>query len=71
VEVGAIVTSICLHAGNFIADVMTLYGQARPWILLQEGEATTYVSSAMSQKRNPGLLNAARRWRSWRGTSSA
>lgn len=61
VEVGAIVTSICLHAGNFIADVMTQYAQARPWILLQEGEATTYVSSAMPQKRNPGLLNATRR----------
>ena len=61
VEVGAIVTSVCLHAGNFIADVMMQYGQARPWILLQEGEATTYVSSAMPQKRNPGLLNATRR----------
>jgi argininosuccinate lyase len=61
VEVGAIVTSICLHAGHFIADVMTQYGQARPWILLQEGESTTYVSSAMPQKRNPGLLNSTRR----------
>lgn len=61
VEVGAIVTSIGLHAGHFIEDVMTQYAQARPWILLAEGEATTYVSSAMPQKRNPGLLNSTRR----------
>lgn len=61
VEVGAIVTSIALHAGSFIEDVMTQYAQARPWILLREGGGNTYVSSAMPQKRNPGLLNTTRR----------
>ena len=61
VEAGAIVTGIALHAGNFIEDVMTQYAQARPWILLQEGGGNTYVSSAMPQKRNPGLLNGTRR----------
>jgi argininosuccinate lyase len=61
VEVGAIVTSIALHAGNFVEDVMTQYAQARPWILLAEGGSNTYVSSAMPQKRNPGLLNTTRR----------
>jgi argininosuccinate lyase len=61
VEVGAVVTSIALHAGNFIEDLMTQYAQPRPWILLQEGGGNTYVSSAMPQKRNPGLLNATRR----------
>jgi argininosuccinate lyase len=61
VEVGAIVASISLHAGQFIEDVMVQYAQARPWILLAEGDATTYVSSAMPQKRNPGLLNSTRR----------
>jgi argininosuccinate lyase len=60
VEVGAIVTSIALHTGNFIEDVMTQYAQSRPWILLQEGGGNTYVSSAMPQKRNPGLLNSTR-----------
>lgn len=61
VEAGAIVTSIALHAGTFIEDVMVQYAQPRPWILLQEGSGNTYVSSAMPQKRNPGLLNATRR----------
>lgn len=60
VEAGAIVTSIALHAGHFIEDIMTQYAQPRPWILLQEGGGNTYVSSAMPQKRNPGLLNATR-----------
>ena len=61
VEAAAIVTSIALHAGSFIEDVMVQYAQPRPWILLQEGGGNTYVSSAMPQKRNPGLLNATRR----------
>ncbi|MDR6214631.1 lyase family protein [Paracidovorax wautersii] len=61
VEAGAIVMAIALHAGTFIEDVMTQYAQPRPWILLQEGGGNTYVSSAMPQKRNPGLLNSTRR----------
>lgn len=61
VEAGAIVTSIALHAGHFIEDIMTQYAQPRPWMLLAEGGANTYVSSAMPQKRNPGLLNTTRR----------
>ncbi|HEX2826263.1 MAG TPA: lyase family protein [Burkholderiales bacterium] len=60
VEVGSIVTSIALHAGSFVEDVMTQYASSRPWILLQEGGGNTYVSSAMPQKRNPGLLNNTR-----------
>ena len=61
VEAGAIVTAIALHAGSFIEDVMTQYAQARPWLLLREGGGNTYASSAMPQKRNPGLLNSTRR----------
>ena len=61
VEVGQIVVSMALRAGNFIEDTLTQYAQPRPWILLKEGEGTTYVSSAMPQKRNPGLLNDTRR----------
>ncbi|MGV2068055.1 hypothetical protein [Agrobacterium sp. 22-226-1] len=39
---------------------MTQYAQPRPWIQLQEGGGNTYVSSAMPQKRNPGILNSTR-----------
>jgi argininosuccinate lyase len=60
VEASAIVTSVALHTGSFVQDVMTQYAQSRPWILLQEGGSNTYVSSAMPQKRNPGLLNRTR-----------
>jgi argininosuccinate lyase len=60
VEVAAIVTSVGLHTGSFIQDLMTQYAQPRPWILLVEGGANTYVSSAMPQKRNPGLLISTR-----------
>jgi argininosuccinate lyase len=56
VEMGALSTSIALHVGAFIQDVMTQYAEPRPWILLKEGDGNTYVSSAMPQKRNPGLL---------------
>ncbi len=60
-EAGAVLTAIALHVGNFIEDLMTQYAQCRPWILLQEGGDNTYVSSAMPQKRNPGILNNTRR----------
>ncbi len=60
VEAASIVTSIALHTGNFVEDLMTQYAQSRPWILLREGGDNTYVSSAMPQKRNPGLLNRTR-----------
>ena len=56
VEIGALMSGIALHVGAFIEDVMQQYAQPRPWILLREGDGNTYVSSAMPQKRNPGLL---------------
>ena len=59
-EVGSIVTRIALHTGNFVEDMLTQYASPRPWINLQEGGDNTYVSSAMPQKRNPGLLNSTR-----------
>jgi len=60
VEAGFVVTNIALHLGGFIEDVMQQYAQPRPWIILQEGGDNTYVSSAMPQKRNPGILNSTR-----------
>lgn len=56
VEIGHLVTTMALHVGAFIQDVTLQYAQARPWILLREAAGNTYVSSAMPQKRNPGLL---------------
>jgi len=61
IEVGAVVASIAVHAGGFVEDIMVQYASPRPWILLREGEGSTYVSSAMPQKANPGLLNSTRR----------
>lgn len=61
VEVAAIVTSIGLHVGHFIQDVMSQYAQTRPWILLQARGSNLRVSSAMPQKQNPILLTETRR----------
>ena len=56
VEIGNLVSTMALHVGAFIQDVTLQYAQARPWLLLREAAGNTYVSSAMPQKRNPGLL---------------
>ncbi len=61
VEISGVLTGIGLHIDTFIQDLMTQYAQPRPWIILQEGGDNTYVSSAMPQKRNPGLLINTRR----------
>lgn len=60
IEFAQIQASIALHIGEMIADIMVQYAQPRPWILLSEGSGNTYVSSAMPQKRNPGLLISCR-----------
>lgn len=59
-EFTQIMQSIALHTATFIQDVMVQYAQPRPWMILAEGDDTTYVSSAMPQKRNPGLMNNTR-----------
>lgn len=59
-EISAISASIGVHVGSMINDIMVQYAQSRPWIILQEGGENTYVSSAMPQKRNPGLMNNCR-----------
>lgn len=56
VEFASIQAGIALHVGTFLQDVMVQYAQPRPWILLAEGGGNTYVSSAMPQKRNPGII---------------
>jgi argininosuccinate lyase len=62
IEIAGIVTSVGLHAGHFIQDVMSQYGQIRPWIYLASiKDINTRSSSAMPQKQNPILLTETRR----------
>lgn len=57
---GGITNCIAIHTTGFIEEIMQQYAQPRPWVLLKEGGGNTYVSSAMPQKRNPGILNSCR-----------
>jgi len=59
-EMSQIVTSMMLHVNAFLADFMVQYAQVRPWIVSVSGNGV-YKSSAMPQKRNPGLVNDCRR----------
>ncbi len=59
-EIASCLGSTAVRIGSMINDLMVQYAQPRPWILLQEGGDNTYVSSAMPQKRNPGLMNNCR-----------
>ena len=59
-EVASCLAAAAVRIGSMINDIMVQYSQPRPWILLQEGDDNTYVSSAMPQKRNPGLMNNCR-----------
>ncbi len=58
--IALLLAPIGARLGTFLNDVMVQYAQPRPWFLLKEGGANTYISSAMPQKRNPGLINNAR-----------
>lgn len=59
-EISQIVTSTMLHVNAFLADFMQQYAVPRPWIRLSDPNGV-YHSSAMPQKRNPGLVNDCRR----------
>ena len=59
-EASQIVTAVMLHVNAFLADFMIQYSQARPWLVLTSNNGV-YMSSAMPQKRNPGLINDCRR----------
>lgn len=60
IELASIMGHIGIHIGMMINSIMVQYAQPRPWIILQEGGENTYVSSAMPQKRNPGIMNTCR-----------
>ena len=57
-EATGIVSSTAIRLGAILGDIHTQYHQVRPWLLLNEG--STYTSSAMPQKRNPGVIMRAR-----------
>jgi argininosuccinate lyase len=57
-EATAIAASTAIRLGAILGDIHTQYHQTRPWLLLSEG--STYTSSAMPQKRNPGVIMRAR-----------
>lgn len=58
IEAAGIASSNAIRLGAILGDIHTQYHQTRPWLLLEEG--ATYTSSAMPQKRNPGLVMNAR-----------
>lgn len=58
IEAGGIVNATALKLGMMLSDLHTQYHQTQPWILLNE--ESTYTSSSMPQKRNPGLIMRAR-----------
>jgi argininosuccinate lyase len=58
IEAAGIPSSTAIRLGALLNDIHTQYHQTRPWLLLEEG--STYGSSAMPQKRNPGLVMNAR-----------
>jgi len=57
-EATGIASSTAIRLGALLQDIHTQYHQTRPWLLLEEG--STYTSSAMPQKRNPGVIMRAR-----------
>lgn len=57
-EAAAIVSSAAVRIGALLEDVHTQYHQSRPWLVLESG--STYTSSAMPQKQNPGVIMSAR-----------
>ena len=52
IEAANIASSVAIRVGAMMQDVHVQYHQTRPWLLLDSG--STYTSSAMPQKRNPG-----------------
>ena len=57
-EASGIVSSTAVRIAALLEDVHTQYHQSSPWLLLESG--STYTSSAMPQKQNPGVIMSAR-----------
>ena len=59
-EMSQIISAVMLHVNAFLADFMVQYADPHPWIRWESANGL-YCSSAMPQKRNPGLINDCRR----------
>ncbi len=57
-EAAGIASNVAVRISTLLADVAQQYAQTRPCLLLDT--SSTYSSSAMPQKRNPGVINKAR-----------
>ena len=57
-EAASNAANVAIRIGTLVQDLAQQYSQTRPWLLLESGAA--YSSSAMPQKRNPGLVNNCR-----------
>lgn len=57
-EAAGIAANTAVRISTLLADIAQQYAQTRPWLLLDS--SSTYGSSAMPQKRNPGVINKAR-----------
>ena len=57
-EAASNTANVAIRIGTLVQDLAQQYSQTRPWLLLDSGAA--YGSSAMPQKRNPGILNKTR-----------
>ena len=57
-EGASIASNVAVRIGTLMQDIAQQYAQTRPWLLLDSGAA--YASSAMPQKRNPGIIQKTR-----------
>lgn len=58
IEAAGIVQNTAIRITTLVQDIAQQYAQTRPWLLLDT--SAVYSSSAMPQKRNPGILQKTR-----------
>ncbi len=58
VEAAGIAQNVAIRMTTLMQDIAQQYSQIRPWLLLDSSAA--YSSSAMPQKRNPGIIQKTR-----------
>jgi argininosuccinate lyase len=58
IEAAGIAQNVAVRIATLMQDIAQQYSQTRPWLLLDASAA--YASSAMPQKRNPGIIQKTR-----------